>query len=180
MNTAISNQSMKPSVFATVFLVSFAIVVATALPAAAQQGRSMKTPGGMRKANTVKWWEDSTVQEKLQLTDDQITAIAALQEAHQQRITEIVLEQRTAYRSLIQNLDRMDEAVEMREQRRNEFIASWDLQAQANVGKWMALREILSFEQWKLLPETAPSSLRISHLSVTSRGTFQVKKSTGE
>jgi hypothetical protein len=131
----------------------------------------------MKKANTVKWWEDSTVQEKLQLDDDQITAIAALQEAHQKRITEIVLEQRNAYRSLIQNLDRLDETAERREQRRTDFIASWDLQAQANVDKWMALREILTFDQWKLLPETAPSALRISHLAVNSRGTIQVKKS---
>lgn len=180
MITAATRQSKKLTTLAAVFLFFLATVIATASPVDAQQGRSMRTPGGMKKANTVKWWEDSTVQERLQLSDDQITAIAALQEAHQQRLKAIVLEQRDAYRSLIQNLDRLNETAEKRDQRRSDFIASWDLQAQATVDKWIALREILTFDQWKLLPETAPSALRISHLAVNSRGTIQVKQKSEE
>jgi Spy/CpxP family protein refolding chaperone len=174
------DRSTTRGVLAVVLMCTCVIVAATAGPAEAQQKRSLNSSGGMRKANTVKWWEDATVQEKLQLSADQVAAIATLHEAHQQRIKDIVLEQRDAYRSLIQNLDRLDETAEKRDQRRSDFVASWDLQAQANVDKWVALREILSFDQWKLLPETAPTALRISHLAVNSRGTIQVKQSSGD
>ncbi len=162
-----------------VFLMLLAVVIMTAAPADAQM-KGVKGAAGMGKPNMVKWWEEPEVQDGLQLSDAQVHAIAELIESHQQRLKDIVLRQRTAYRLLIQNIDRAAVDPELRQRRESEFLAAWGEQAQANIEKWTALREILSFEQWAQLPETAPTALRIGHLAVVSRGTIRVDEGNGD
>ena len=121
------------------------------------------------------WWTNPTVQEKLQLSDEQIVAIGEVIAAHENRLQELVITERAAYRSLIQALDSENTGIEKVEERQAQLVAAWSERMVANTEKWMGLREVLSFEQWKALPEAAPTALRLGHLSVVSRGRIEVK-----
>lgn len=165
-------------------VISFLLAVTIGGSVDAQQAQGLKKGSAgsnqSQKKGMAQWWTNPTVQEELQLADEQIVAIGEVIAAHEKRLSELVTTERAAYRSLIQALDSENTSVEKIEERKAQLLAAWSERMVANIDKWMGLRKILSFEQWKALPEAAPTALRLGHLSVVSRGRIEVKDSTSK
>lgn len=122
--------------------------------------------GGNRKP----WYEQETVQEKLELTDDQVTSLAEVETTYGPRLAAMNQEKRTAYRSLVTSLDSDDLTQQEFEAMRARLEAAYGTHAATTGDRWQALRSVLTKQQWRNLPEAAPKALSLGQFGVAKRG----------
>jgi Spy/CpxP family protein refolding chaperone len=122
------------------------------------------------KGNRKNWYEQESVQQKLELTEDQVARIAEVEESFMPRLTEMNVEKRTAYRSLMSVLDSGEITQDKFEANRARLEAAYGAHAALTAERWRALRSVLTEQQWRGLPEAAPKALALGHFSVAKRG----------
>ena len=144
-------------------LFATAVVVLLLLP-------SFADAAGQNKGNRKNWYEKEAVQQKLELTEDQVARIAEVEETFMPRLKEMNVEKRTAYKSLMTALDSGEITQDTFEADRARLEAAYGAHAALTAERWRALRSVLTEQQWRKLPEAAPKALALGHFSVAKRG----------
>jgi len=116
------------------------------------------------------WYEKELVQQKLGLTEDQVARIAEVEESFIPRLAEMNVEKRKAYRSMMASLDSGDITQDAFEAGRARLEAAYGAHASLTAERWRALRSVLTEQQWRSLPETAPKALALGNFMVARRG----------
>lgn len=148
--------------FRILFIAAVTIVLLPVLVAAAGQN------AGKSKA----WYEQETVQQKLELSADQVARIAEVEEDFGPRLAAMNQEKRTAYRALITSLDAGELPQDEFEAKRTRLEVAYGSHAALTGERWRALRSILTKTQWRNLPEAAPKALSLGQFGVSKRGGF--------
>ena len=147
------------------FKILFAMSAATALLLP-----SFADAAGQSKGNTKTWYEQEAVQQKLELTEDQVARIAEVEERFRPQLATMNQEKRTAYRTLMTSLDSGELQEDEFEANRTRLEAAYGSHAAVTADLWRALRSVLTEQQWRKLPETAPRALALGHFSAAKRG----------
>lgn len=148
---------------AKVALGVIALVLALAMPAAlfAQQSKTDHADKG--------WWELPKVQEALQLSPEQESRIVQLETEKQEKVKAARRAVAVAMRQMISALDSASVPAETVATRRAELEKAWQEHLDVTLDYWRSLRQQLTEEQWKELPNVAPAALRLGMLRVWSR-----------
>jgi Spy/CpxP family protein refolding chaperone len=149
--------------FRVLFATAVTIALLPGLAAAADQGAE-DTKG--KKS----WYDQEAVQQKLELTADQVASIAGVEANFGPRLAAKNQEKRTAYRALMTALDAGDLPQQEFEAKRAQLEAAYGSHAALAVDRWLALRKVLTKDQWRKLPEAAPQALTLGHFGVAKRG----------
>lgn len=136
--------------------------------AAPAHPQSQKSQGDRGKR--MKWWTNETVQQKLELSEEQIASIAELNEAVAADRSEATRSQRKAYHRMITGL--ADENLSNTEflRRREDLERIWLHRAQMTIDYWLQLRSLLSTDQWQQLPSVAPRALQFGDTFIRGYG----------
>jgi Spy/CpxP family protein refolding chaperone len=145
----------------------FRILFATAVMVALLPGF---TAAGQNAGNKKSWYEQETVQQKLELTADQVKGIAEVEASFGPRLVALNGEKRAAYRALMTALDADDLPQQEFETKRARLEAAYGSHAALTGDRWLALRRVLTEQQWRKLPEAAPRALTLGHFGVAKRG----------
>ena len=148
--------------FRVLFATAMTILLLPGLAAAAGQGAGNKNKGS--------WYEQEAVQQKLELTADQVTSIAEVEASFGPRLAAMNEEKRTAYRALMTALDAGELPQQEFETKRARLEAAYGSHAAVTGDRWRALRRVLTEEQWRKLPKAAPKALTLGHFGVAKRG----------
>jgi Spy/CpxP family protein refolding chaperone len=143
-------------------LFAAAVAVALLLP-------SFADAAGQNKGNRKNWHEQESVQQKLGLTADQVARIGEIEETYGTRLIEMNQEKRTAYRILMTSLDAGELPEEEFNANRARLEAAFGSHAAVTADRWLALRRVLTEQQWRKLPEAAPRALALGPISVSRR-----------
>ena len=123
-----------------------------------------------------KWWTSESVRVQLGLTDEQVERIGELQEEKNKQLSTIRAEVVRAMREVIGALDDPSTSEEILAEKRRDLEDAWALNLQVTIDHWIELRQVLSAEQWKELPNAAPRALRLGMLGLRARSTTQVQE----
>ena len=146
--------------FRVLFATAVMIVLLPGLAAAA----------GQDAGNKKSWYEQEVVQQKLELTADQVTSIAEVEASFGPRLAAMNQEKRSAHRALITALDAGELPKQEFETKRARLEAAYGSHAAVTGDRWLALRKVLTKDQWRKLPEAAPQALTLGYLGVAKRG----------
>jgi len=149
--------------FRVLFATAVTIVLLPGLAAAAGQN------AGNKMSKKI-WYEKEAVKQALGLTTDQVTSIAEVEASFGPRLAAMNGEKRTAYRTLMTALDAGDLPQQEFKTKRARLEAAYGSHAAVTADRWLALRRILTEEQWRKLPEAAPKALTLGHFGVAKRG----------
>jgi len=147
----------------TKILFATAVVVLLLLP-------SFANAAGQSKGNTKAWYEQEAVQQKLDLTEDQVARIAEVEETFRPQLAKMNQEKRAAYRTMMTSLDAGELPEDEFEANRTRLELAYGSHAARSADLWRALRSVLTEAQWRKLPEAAPKALTLGYYSVAKRG----------
>jgi hypothetical protein len=116
-----------------------------------------------------KWWESDRAREALDLSAEQTEALATLNQAYFQRLSERRPDVTRAMRRLITALDDPEASPEKIAVLRGELEQAWVGFARLTMDHWGDLRGELTTEQWQTLPNVAPGGLRLGMFTVRLR-----------
>ena len=141
-----------------VLVMAFAVILAFGSSSApAQSG------GGKR------WWTSTTARQQLALTNDQVERIDALQQAYREQIASIRREEARSLREMVSALDDPNASSGLIEEKRKQLDKAGSIHLRATTDHWISLRQILTTEQWKELPNVAPGVFRMGMMSLRVR-----------
>lgn len=146
----------------------FRILFATAVLIVLLPG--LAAAAGQDAGNKKSWYEQEVVQQKLELTADQVTSIAEVEAIFGPRLAAMNQEKRSAHRALITALDAGELPKQEFETKRARLEAAYGSHAAVTGDRWLALRKVLTKDQWRKLPEAAPQALTLGYLGVAKRG----------
>jgi hypothetical protein len=120
------------------------------------------------------WWEKETVQVELDLSSQQVGAIANIEEQNLKLTREHRKAQQQAYRNMIKVLTMGSPTEAEITESRLALEEAWVESVRQNVEHWVKLREQLSPEQWVKLPRVAPRALQLGGFRTHAMGTIRV------
>ncbi len=146
----------------------FRILFATAVTVALLPG--LAAAAGPDAEKNKSWYEQEAVQQALELTTDQVKGITEVEASFGPRLAAMNQEKRRAHRALITALDAGELPKQEFETKRAQLEAAYGSHAALTGDRWLALRKVLTKDQWRKLPEAAPQALTLGFLGVAKRG----------
>ena len=120
------------------------------------------------------WWEKDTVQKELGLSDQQVSAIATIEEHNLELTREHRKAQQKAYRDMIKMLTMGSPTEAEITESRLALEEAWAESVRLGVDHWIKLRDELSTDQWEKLPRVAPGALQLGGFRMRAMGTVWV------
>ncbi len=116
------------------------------------------------------WWMNEEIQQKLELSPDQVKKIGEVENHFAGKLRAMKIEKQKAYKNMIRHLDSetLSEEDFVKAQARMQAVYGENAAASAN--RWKALRSTMTLQQWKNLPAAAPKVLQLGSISTSFRG----------
>lgn len=120
------------------------------------------------------WWERETAQTELGLSSNQVKSIDAIEERNRELTQQNRKAQQQAYRQMIRLLTAEAPSEAEIADSRQAIEEAWAKSTRLTVDYWIELRDVLSAEQWELLPQVAPRALQLGGLRTRLMGNITI------